>query len=223
MSDQADSLRQLVGASRAAATLTALAEREPTAATNIPQSTSRRSDQSLLFTSGKGGVGTSNGVLNLAIAIGEPDQGVVVVDADIGVANLDFLCGFIADAHAAIGRFGPLASPPRIHLLVSQAALTAEAAEILDRLVASSRHFQGIVVSPLGIGSIRAAPHVPLAVRVRKPFLTAFSGSIAARSIRRLARALIKERHPPGRDPGAGFFRALAARWAVLPVAGGER
>src|SRR5262249_26786964 len=49
---------------------------------------------SLLFTSGKGGVGTSNVVLNLAIALGEMDARVVVVDADIGLANLDLLCGF---------------------------------------------------------------------------------------------------------------------------------
>ena len=93
MSDQADSLRQLVGAKRAAATFTALAELERTAVTTNPQSTSSRSTQSLLFTSGKGGVGTSNVVLNLAIALGELDQRVVVVDADIGLANLDLLCG----------------------------------------------------------------------------------------------------------------------------------
>ncbi len=47
----------------------------------------------MLFTSGKGGVGTSNLVLNLAIALGEMGQRVVVVDADIGLANLDLLCG----------------------------------------------------------------------------------------------------------------------------------
>ena len=49
--------------------------------------------RSLLFTSGKGGVGTSNLVLNLAIALGEMGQRVLVVDADIGLANLDLLCG----------------------------------------------------------------------------------------------------------------------------------
>ena len=38
-------------------------------------------------------MGTSNLVLNLAIALGEMDQRVVVVDADIGLANLDLLCG----------------------------------------------------------------------------------------------------------------------------------
>ena len=38
-------------------------------------------------------MGTSNLVLNLAIALAEMDQRVVVVDADIGLANLDLLCG----------------------------------------------------------------------------------------------------------------------------------
>ena len=58
-----------------------------------PESESPRTTRSLLFTSGKGGVGTSNLVLNLAIALGEMDQRVVVVDADFGLANLDLLCG----------------------------------------------------------------------------------------------------------------------------------
>ncbi len=58
------------------------------------QSEFHRGAQSLLFTSGKGGVGTSNVVLNLAIALGEMKARVVVVDADIGLANLDLLGGF---------------------------------------------------------------------------------------------------------------------------------
>jgi flagellar biosynthesis protein FlhG len=49
--------------------------------------------RSLVFTSGKGGVGTSNLALNLAIALGEYGQRVVLVDADLGLANLDLLCG----------------------------------------------------------------------------------------------------------------------------------
>jgi flagellar biosynthesis protein FlhG len=46
-----------------------------------------------VLTSGKGGVGTSNLALNLAIALGEMDQRVVLVDADLGLANIDLLCG----------------------------------------------------------------------------------------------------------------------------------
>ena len=82
---------------------------------------------------------------------------------------------------------------------------------MLDRMVATSRHFQGAVVSPLGTGSIRADPNVPLAVRARKPFLIASPGSVASRGVRRLARALVRERHPPAPDHGRGFFAALAA------------
>jgi flagellar biosynthesis protein FlhG len=317
MSDQADSLRQLVGARRAAAAFVADVGRERPAAASTPQLASPRTTRSLLFTSGKGGVGTSNLVLNLAIALGEMDQRVVVVDADIGLANLDLLCGLtprydlgdvlagrcrlvdalvmgpgeiqivpgahairtppeelgkpparlvgelseleaesdfvlvdagsglgpgvimlaaavdeavivstpeptsIADAHAAIGRFGRLTAPPRLRLLVNQAASTSEAADVLDHLIASSRQFQGAVVSPLATGSIRADPRVPMAVRNRRPFVTAFPGSVASRGVRRLARALIREHHPPGRKRGAGFFRAFAARWALSLVASG--
>jgi flagellar biosynthesis protein FlhG len=46
-----------------------------------------------VLTSGKGGVGTSNLALNLAIALGEYGQRVVLVDADLGLANIDLLCG----------------------------------------------------------------------------------------------------------------------------------
>jgi flagellar biosynthesis protein FlhG len=46
-----------------------------------------------VLTSGKGGVGTSNLALNLAIALGERGGRVVLVDADLGLANIDLLCG----------------------------------------------------------------------------------------------------------------------------------
>jgi flagellar biosynthesis protein FlhG len=312
MSDQADRLRELVGASRAAAA-TALAEDERGAA----EAAAPRTTRSLLFTSGKGGVGTSNLVLNLAIALGEMGERVVVVDADLGLANLDLLCGItprfdlgdvlagrcelrdavvtgpgeiqivpgahairtgsedllegparlvaelgelesesdfvlvdagsglgpgvailggaadqvvivstpeptsMADAHAAISRFRRLAVPPRLRVLINQASSASEAAEVLDRLVNSSRQFQGAVVSPLGPGSIRSDPHVPLAVRGRQPFLTAFPNTVASRGVRRLARALLRERQPPPRKRPTGFFAALAARLALSRVASG--
>ena len=130
----------------------------------------------------------------------------------------------IADAHAAIGRFRRLAVPPRLRVLVNQAASASEAADVLDRLVASSRQFLGAVVSPLGPGSIRADPHVPLAVRGRRPFLTAFPGSAASRGVRRLARALVREHHPDhGRQIiGAGFFARSGRSMAIVTTAGAE-
>src|SRR3954447_11920375 len=84
MSDQADGLRQLV---RARSGASALAEPPPPAIAAGPTA------RSLVLTSGKGGVGTSNLALNLAIALGEAGQRVVLVDADLGLANIDLLCG----------------------------------------------------------------------------------------------------------------------------------
>jgi flagellar biosynthesis protein FlhG len=317
MSDQADRLRQLVVASRgagAAAGPAALAEDEPAAREQGPPRTAR----SLLFTSGKGGVGTSNLVLNLAIALGELDQRVLVIDADIGLANLDLLCGLaprcdlgdvlagrcalgdavmtgpgairivpgahairtgaeiledgparlvddlgelesdsdfvlvdagsglgagatklaaaadsavivttpeptsLADAHAAICRFRRLPAPPRLRLVVNQARTAAEAAEVLDRLVASSRQFLGAAVAPLGPGAVRADPHVGLAVRGRRPFVTEYPAGPASRGVRRLARALVREHlQPHHRGRRSGFFAGLAARWALGLVATG--
>ena len=82
MSDQADGLRQLIR-SREGQTLLA----------DTPSPPAVPAARSLVFTSGKGGVGTSNLALNLAIALGEQGQRVVLVDADFGLANLDLLCG----------------------------------------------------------------------------------------------------------------------------------
>src|SRR5262245_33402811 len=92
VTDQAEKLRQLVGVSRAASAA-AVAAGGPSGTRVLPRSASRRTTRSLLFTSGKGGVGTSNVVLNLAIALGELGQRLLVVDADLGLANLDLLCG----------------------------------------------------------------------------------------------------------------------------------
>jgi flagellar biosynthesis protein FlhG len=304
MSDQADGLRQLVQARSGAV---ALAE-PPEPAREAPAPSHARS---LLLTSGKGGVGTSNLALNLAIALGECGQRVVLVDADLGLANIDLLCGItpsndlgdvlsgdcnladalvtgpggirivpgahgmrtlvdvlgdgpsrlvgelaeleagadfllidagsglgpgiatlaaaaeqvavvttpeptsLADAHATLGRFRRLAGPSRLRAIVNQAASGAEAADVLERLCASSRQFLGTVVT--GLGYVRADAHVPMAVRVRRPFVVAFPGALASRGVRRLAQTLIDESTPARRRPG--FFSALAARWALSRVA----
>lgn len=76
MSDQADGLRQLV--------------RQRSGSTAVADSARARS---IVLTSGKGGVGTSNLALNLAIALGERGSRVVLIDADLGLANIDLLCG----------------------------------------------------------------------------------------------------------------------------------
>lgn len=304
MSDQADGLRQLI---QARSGTTAVAElSSPARAAEAPAAA-----RSLVLTSGKGGVGTSNLALNLAIALGEYGQRVVLVDADLGLANIDLLCGLtpendlgnvlagdcslaeavvtgpgdvrivpgahgtrtlvdalgdgptrlvadlagleagadfllidagsglgpgvatwaaaadqvvivttpeptsLADAHAAIGRFRRLVVPPRMRAVVNQAASASEALDVLDRLSASSRQFLGTVVA--GLGHVRSDPHVPQAVRMRRPFVVAYPNCVASRGVRRLARALIEEHQPRVARPG--FFAALSARWALSRVA----
>jgi len=47
----------------------------------------------IAVTSGKGGVGKSNFVLNVAISLAAMDSSVLILDADLGLANLDVLLG----------------------------------------------------------------------------------------------------------------------------------
>ncbi len=110
------------------------------------------------------GSGLGQGATMLAAAV---DQAVIVSTPEPTS---------IADAHAVIGRLRRLAAPPRLRIVINQARSASEASDVLDRVVASSRQFLGAVVSPLGTGAVRADPHVPLAVRARKPFLTEYPG-----------------------------------------------
>ena len=308
MSDQADGLRQLVQARSGTTALLA----DPPAPSRTAAAPAKA--RSLVLTSGKGGVGTSNLALNLAIALGERGGRVVLVDADLGLANIDLLCGLapgcdlgdvlagdrrlpeaivdgpagiriipgahasrtliealgdaprrlveelsgleagadflvvdagsglgpsiatlaaaadevlvvttpeptsVADAHAAINRFRRLPGPPRLRAVVNQVSSTpAEASDVLARITATSRQFLGTVVSALGY--VRADPHVPLSVRMRRPFVVAYPGSAASRDVRRLARVLLERDRAPARSRRPGFFAALAARWALGRVA----
>jgi flagellar biosynthesis protein FlhG len=51
--------------------------------------------------SGKGGVGKSNLSINLACALAEQGKRVVLLDADLGLANIDMLCGISVKYHLA--------------------------------------------------------------------------------------------------------------------------
>lgn len=48
--------------------------------------------QVVAVTGGKGGVGKSNVAINVALELGKLGQSVLVLDADLGLANLDVLC-----------------------------------------------------------------------------------------------------------------------------------
>ena len=70
------------------------ARRAPSTASRVHYTALPRSAvRTLAVTSGKGGVGKSNVVANLAVAMGQLGASVVVVDADFGHANQDLLLG----------------------------------------------------------------------------------------------------------------------------------
>lgn len=77
MTDQAQSLRQLVSA-------------QPVGS---PIAKSNRTSKIITVSSGKGGVGKSNFTLNFALTVQAMGKRVLVFDADIGMANIDVLMG----------------------------------------------------------------------------------------------------------------------------------
>lgn len=81
--DQADTLREMARTARKSQ------QAEPTSADAQIQ----RGIRVLSVTSGKGGVGKSNVVSNLAIALASQGKKVLVIDADLGLGNLDVLLG----------------------------------------------------------------------------------------------------------------------------------
>lgn len=60
---------------------------------HLPPSSRGRRASVIAITSGKGGVGKSNVAVNLAIKLSAAGKRVVLLDADLGLANADVLCG----------------------------------------------------------------------------------------------------------------------------------
>ncbi len=149
------------------------------------------------------GSGLGPGAATLAAAVSEA----VVVTTPEPTA--------VADAHAAINRLHQ-SGIGSLRLLVNQAASRKEAVLVLEGIVNASRQFKGAVVSPLGPGFVRADQRVQMAVRSRRPFVTAFPAAVASRGVRRLAQAVFRERHPPLRTQRSGFRAALAGSMAIV-------
>jgi flagellar biosynthesis protein FlhG len=72
--------------------LRGLMERRTETAVAEPAPASRRA-RTIAITSGKGGVGKSNVALNLAIALQKMGHSVCLLDANLGLGNIDLLCG----------------------------------------------------------------------------------------------------------------------------------
>jgi flagellar synthesis regulator fleN len=89
MTDQATRLRQMVGSeSASAAPVVTPAQAEAWANVRV-----------VAITSGKGGVGKTNLAVNLAIALQKRGRRVLVIDADLGMANVDILLGAASRKH----------------------------------------------------------------------------------------------------------------------------
>lgn len=83
MIDQASKLRKIIND---------IKSKKDTISQNV---TKKNAAKVIAITSGKGGVGKSNFTVNLAMSLGEAGKKVVVIDADLGLANIDILLGLI--------------------------------------------------------------------------------------------------------------------------------
>ncbi len=105
MTDQATRLRQMVGAEGEPAPTEA--QPPPTAPQTVPERSMLSSAQAkawadvrvVAITSGKGGVGKTNIAVNLAIALRDKGYRVLVIDADLGMANVDVMLGTSSRRH----------------------------------------------------------------------------------------------------------------------------
>ena len=82
--DQADTLREMARAAR---------KNKPLESSAKGTISDQKGIRVISVTSGKGGVGKSNVVSNLAIALSTQGKKVLVIDADLGLGNLDVLLG----------------------------------------------------------------------------------------------------------------------------------
>ena len=88
MTDQATRLRQMVGSETTTVSALSPAQAEAWGAVRV-----------IAITSGKGGVGKTNIAVNLAIALQRRGHRVLVIDADLGMANVDILLGASSRKH----------------------------------------------------------------------------------------------------------------------------
>ena len=100
--DQAARLRQMVASSTVEAKPESRTELKPRQSTDVvanPTPTARPSAPVVAIASGKGGVGKTNLAVALAAGLTRRGRRIALIDADLGVANADVLCGLRTTAH----------------------------------------------------------------------------------------------------------------------------
>jgi flagellar biosynthesis protein FlhG len=98
MADQAEKLREMVGGKgggEAAARERAGAEGSDAKRQAAASGDGRPSTRIIAVSSGKGGVGKTNIAINLALAYAQTGKKVIVMDADLGLANVNVVLGVI--------------------------------------------------------------------------------------------------------------------------------
>ena len=215
--DQATQLRSLARDAQRAE------EPAPTVGQAASPPTRRRANV-IAVTSGKGGVGKSNVAVNLAIKLASAGKSVVLLDADLGLANADVLCGLTLTHNLAhvISRKKDLrdvmTDAPGGFRLIGGASGLARMADLTDydrqRLVDALADLEtrtdtiiidtGAGISPNVLSFTRAADHV-LVVTTPEP--TAITDAYAVVKVvsregvdglgRRLS-LLVNQAHAPG-------------------------
>ncbi len=90
MNDQASTLRLIVSND---------AVNQPERHQNANKMRTKGHTQSIAISGGKGGIGKSNLSVNLALELGALGNEVALLDADLGLANADLLCGVTPKHH----------------------------------------------------------------------------------------------------------------------------
>ena len=97
MEDQAARLRQLVGDKNEGSNAPVSPVVPPAVRKFAPTApVTPAAAKTIAITSGKGGVGKTNLTVNLAIALGMAGKRVLVIDADLGMANVDVVLGTVS-------------------------------------------------------------------------------------------------------------------------------
>ena len=90
MDDQATRLRRMIEDKN---TFPGVSGQSRSLGKRTGQTVAKKGPRTIAITSGKGGVGKTNLTVNLAIALGNMGKRVIIIDADMGMANVDILLG----------------------------------------------------------------------------------------------------------------------------------